>query len=271
MFATSVFLASLLCAVALPGFTPLEQGPQGGTVLSGVLPGTERPGFVYLPPHYDEASRYPVVYLLHGMPGSPGEYLAGIRLAAYADDGIAAGRIRPFIAVAPAAGPSRDYNGEWAGPLETEVMQDVIPWVDTELSTIPDRRGRIIAGLSAGGFGAADIGLRNNRSFGTIISWSGYFHPLRDGPFRKAPAAELEANDPRALASEYRSYLFARHVRFFVSSGPAHSHWFGPQETVDFARELRGLGLPVTTFYYSQKQGEWQAQFDAGLDWALAS
>jgi enterochelin esterase-like enzyme len=234
-----------------------------------VFPSGQRPGFVYLPPGFDPSNRYPVVYLLHGMPGSPGEYLDGTDLATFADDGISAGTLRPFIAVAPAAGPDRSYNGEWAGPLEREVVDDVVPWVDRYLPTIAGTGGRTIAGLSAGGFGAADIGLRNPGVSGTIISGSGYFQPLHDGPFRDAPQALLAANDPTLLARQRRGELLREHTRFFLSTGPYHSHWFRPAETVAFARELRGLGLPVTSFSYAGSKGEWRAQVDAGLDWAL--
>lgn len=260
----------LSTASLLPGFAPTASGPDGGTVLTGVLPGGQRPGFVYLPPGFATSNRYPVVYLLHGMPGSPSEYLDGTQLATFADDGIADGAVRPFIAVAPAAGPDPGYNGEWAGPLEREVVDDVVPWVDRRLPTIAAPDGRVIAGLSAGGFGAVDIGVRNPAVFGTIMSWSGYFQPLHDGPFKHASQAVLAANDPTLLARRRREQLLGDGTRFFLSTGPYHSHWFRPAETVAFARELRSLGLPVTSFTYSQPKGEWRAQVDAGLDWALA-
>jgi dipeptidyl aminopeptidase/acylaminoacyl peptidase len=69
-------LAALVASAFLPGFAPFAAGADGGQVWSGVFPGTERPGYVYLPPGFVSTSRYPVVYLLHGMPGSPSEYLA---------------------------------------------------------------------------------------------------------------------------------------------------------------------------------------------------
>src|SRR2546430_8674829 len=125
-----VLLATLVTALVLPGFTPLAPGPAGGEVLSGIFPGTERPGYVYLPPGFDAAQRYPVVYLLHGMPGSPAEYLAGTQLPAFADQAIGAHLLRPFIAVIPAAGANRGYNGEWAGPWERRLVRDTVPWVD---------------------------------------------------------------------------------------------------------------------------------------------
>lgn len=263
-------LAALVSAAILPGFAPAATGPAGGTVLTGTFPGGERPGFVYLPPGYSAAKRYPVVYLLHGMPGSPTEYLAGTDLVAYADAGIAAGHLRPFIAVLPAAGQDHKYNGEWAGAWEREVV-DAVAFVDSHLSTVASPRGRVIAGLSAGGFGAVYIALRNPQLFGRVESWSGYFHPLRDGPFKHDTKAELRANDPRVLAGEEGATLVDDGMRFFLSSGPYHSHWFRPAETRAFARTLDLLGVPVETFFYPTIRGEWRAQFDAGVDWAFGS
>jgi S-formylglutathione hydrolase FrmB len=263
--------AALVTAAILPGFVPLAAGPHGGEVLKGTFPQSYRAGYVYLPPGYSPQRRYPVVYLLHGMPGSPTEYLAGTGLVSFADDGIAAGRLRPFIAVLPPAGVDEKYNGEWAGLWEREVVDGVVPFVDSHLSTIASPSGRVIGGLSAGGFGAVDIALRNPALFGRVESWSGYFHPLRDGPFRDATSAQLRANDPYVLASQDGTQLVRRRTRFFLSSGPFHSHWFRPADTWSFARLLRGLGIPVTTYSFGKLRGEWRAQFDAGLTWALGS
>src|SRR5581483_3587102 len=148
-------------------------------------------------------------------------------------------------------------------------LRRLAPFVDAHLSTIATPSGRTIAGLSAGGFGAFDIGLRASGLFGAIASWSGYFRPLHDGPFKHATKAVLRANDPTLLAAADRGTLEREHVRFFLSTGPYHSHWFRPAETTSFARELQRLGLPVRTFVYTQAKGEWQAQVDAGLNWAF--
>ena len=262
-------LAALVTAVVLPGFTPFAAGPDGGTVLSGTFPGAARPGYVYLPPGYSSRHRYPVVYLLHGMPGSPSEYLDGTNLAPFADAAISSGHVRPFIAVAPPAGTDRNYNGEWAGPWEREVVDDVVPFVDAHLATRTASKDRVLAGLSAGGFGAVYIALRHPGLFGAVESWSGYFHPLRDGPFKHDTKAQLRANDPRVLVRSEGAALRTDGTRFFLSSGPYHSHWFKPAETRDFAAMLRRLDVPVRTLFTSRLKGEWRAQFDAGLIWAL--
>jgi S-formylglutathione hydrolase FrmB len=260
-------LAALVSAAILPGFAPFATGPHGGTVLKGAFPESFRAGYVYLPPGYTPAKRYPVVYLLHGMPGSPSEYLAGTDLVDFADGAISSGALPPFVAIMPAAGTRARYNGEWAGPWERELVDGVVPFVDAHVSTIAAPGGRVLAGLSAGGFGAAYIALRHPGLFGAVESWSGYFHPLRDGPFRHATKAELAASDPLRIALQERAAV-AR-IRFFLASGPFHSHWFRPAQTWAFARSLRGLGAPVQTYYYGDRRGEWKAQLAAGLTWAL--
>jgi enterochelin esterase-like enzyme len=263
------FIAALATALLLPGFATVANGPNGGRVLSGTFPGAARAGDLYLPPGFTTSDRYPVVYLLHGMPGSPSEFIQGTGLLDWADAAIADGTIRPFIAVMPAAGPDPGYNGEWAGPWERMLVDDVVPWVDAHLPTVRARSARTLAGLSAGGFGAVDIGLRNPAMFSTIESWSGYFRPLHDGPLKHASTATLAANDPVQLVRAESRTLVADGTRFFVSTGPYHSHWFRPAQTTAFARELRGLDLPVREQTVASARGQWRAQMAAGLTFAL--
>jgi S-formylglutathione hydrolase FrmB len=256
-------------ALTLPGFAPVATGPAGGTVLSGTFPGTERPGLLYVPPALVPGRRYPVVYLLHGMRGSPAEFVDGTRLLTFADDGIGAGTVRPFFAAMPAAGPSNAYDGEWAGPWEQALVRRIVPWIDRLLPTIRGPQGRVLAGLSAGGFGAVDVGLRHPGLFGTIESWGGYFRPLRDGPFRHASHAALRANDPVLLARLEAPLLRRDRTAFFLSTGPSHSHWFSAGATFAFARELRALGIRAVSLGHPSAQGQWRAQLDRGLAWAL--
>ncbi|MFL5964488.1 MAG: alpha/beta hydrolase [Gaiellaceae bacterium] len=262
--------AAIATALLLPGFSSVTPGPAGGQVLEGTFPGTERPGYIYLPPGFNEATRYPVVYLLHGMRGSPAEYIDATQLPIFADTEITAGRLRAFIAVVPAAGPNADYNGEWAGPWERALVERIVPWVDARLPTQRNAAGRVIAGLSAGGFGAVDIGLRHSSLFRTIESWGGYFTPVLDGPFKHATRTALAAHDPTLLVEAEQSLLASARTRFFLSTGPPHSRWAPPSATIGYAARLRALGLPYTLRVYTSKQGEWRNQLDDGLRWALA-
>jgi S-formylglutathione hydrolase FrmB len=266
-------LAAAVSALALvPGFSVMSTGPAGGVVMSGSIPGTPRQTLVYLPPGYGQtAQRYPVVYLLHGLPGDPTEYVDGAGLLQFADTQIEQGRMEPFVAVMPPAGATAAYGGEWAGRYEREVVDDVVPWSDTHLLTVRTRSARTIGGLSAGGFGAVDIALRHPRLFGAVASWSGYFTPLRDQPFRNAPPAVLAAHDPVLLARRRAPLLRREHTQFFLSTGPTHSHLIPASATVAFASELHALGLHVALMRYPALRGEWRAQVQAGLAWAFAA
>jgi enterochelin esterase-like enzyme len=257
-----------------PGFVQVDVGPDGGRLLRGTIPDPTapqplRPGYVYLPPGFDPATRYPVVYLLHGMPGDPLEYVDSLHLAQTADQLISSKVVRPFIAVLPGAGPDVHYNGEWAGPWEQYLDHAVVPWVDSHLPVIATAAGRTLAGLSAGGYGAFDIGLRSPQLFGQVESWSGYFRPLHDGPLKGADKPTLAANDPERLVVAKARLLRRLGTRFFLGSGPTHSHWFRKQETIDFAKRLRGLHLPVTLYLVPTRKGEWYEQFVAGLRWGV--
>jgi enterochelin esterase-like enzyme len=260
-------------AISLPGLHAYRsQPPAGGSILQGVIPyaqadRTLNPSIVYLPPNFSPARRYPVAYLLHGMPGSPLEYAHYFGILDWIDTEIAAGKLRPFIAVAPSA--AQRTGGEWAGFWEQYVVHGVIPWVDSHLPTIASPRGRVLAGLSAGGFGAYDIGLRHPGLFGRLVSWSGYFHPLPDGPFVHASPARLAANDPWLILRAEGRKLRADGIRFFVSTGPPHSHWEQPSETIDFGRALARAGLPVTVRRFGSLREHWVEESHAGLLWAF--
>jgi enterochelin esterase-like enzyme len=272
-----VALALLVAAVArTPGprllpaqFSELRVGPHGGSVWRGVIPGAVRKSMIYLPPRFDRSRRYPVVYLLHGMPGSPWGYVNSLSLAALADTLIARHEARPFIAVTPVAGPTAYYRGEWAGQWEDYLVDDVVPWVDAHLPTIAGAQGRTLAGLSAGGYGAVDIGIRHPQLFGRLESWGGYFTPFGDGPFDDVSDEVLAAHDPTLLARSTAPTLRQLDIRFYLSTGPGHGN-VQPSQTVDFAHELRSLGIRYRLRVFPGGRGVWERQLAAGLKWALA-
>jgi enterochelin esterase-like enzyme len=249
------------------GFHVYSHGPAGGEIWRGVIPGARRASMVYVPPDYSGARRYPVVYLLAGMPGSPWSYVRSLSLTSVGDTLIARGEAEPFVAVLPPAGPSGHYSGEWAGPWERYLMRRVLPWSETHLAV---SRDRTVAGLSAGGFGAVDIALRHLRLFRRVESWGGYFRPFRDGPLRHVSARELAAHDPTLLLRGKAPLVRGLGMRFFVSSGPGHGH-VRPAETVRFARLLRALRLPYRLELLAGKRDAWERQLVDGLRWAFAS
>jgi S-formylglutathione hydrolase FrmB len=254
-------IAALAAAAVLAGWTQVGTGPGGGTVWTGRLPGDAQASTIYLPPGYTPTGRYPVLYLLHGLPGSPAEYWNALQLAQHLGE-------PPFVVVTP-AGPT---NGEWTGRWEHYVVDDVVPWVDAHLSTIRSARGRVLEGLSAGGYGAVDIGLRHPSVFGGLGSWDGYFTPFRDGPLAHATAAQLAAHDPMLLVREEAAKLRHDGIRFYVSAGGNHGA-IRTSGSLAFARELRRLRLPLEMWLLPRaEQGHfWAATVPTALRFALDS
>lgn len=258
-----------------PTFKEIQRGPAGGALWQGVIPDRSllqmrRPTLVYLPRRAKWPARYPVVYLLQGFPGSPYEYADGLRLPEVADRAIASGRLPPFIAVIPPAGLDARH-GDWTGGWEDYLIHQVVPWTDAHLPTLPTGDGRTLAGLSAGGYGAVDIGLRHPLLFATLESWSGYFTPLRTGALLHADAATLAAHNPSVLARRLALLLRRLGTRFFLSSGTTHDRPTA-RATETFAAELTSLRLPRRLWLAPGGHNGrfWRAQLRAALDYALS-
>lgn len=150
--------------------TPLECWSQGGVLEEGSLRRVPLPlpldYIVYLPPCYDQLPerRFPVLYLIHGQNYNNDQW---DRLGAdeTADALIASGEIPPFIMVFP-----RDRS--WAQPTEDRfgevLVTSLIPHIDQEYRTLPDRAYRAIGGLSRGAGWAVHLGLKEWELFGAI-------------------------------------------------------------------------------------------------------
>jgi enterochelin esterase-like enzyme len=258
----------------LPSFVEIVRGPAGGTIWQGVIrnsayPRSPRLSLVYFPPGFSAQGRYPTLYVLHGIRGSPYSIANGLRFASFADNAIVAGQVRPFLAVMPPAGLTARFSGEWTGVWERYVVDDVVPWSDRNLPALRLRAARAIAGLSAGGYGAADIGLRHPALFGTIESWSGSFFAPHDGSLRHASAKQLAANDPTSLAEGEAALLRRLRTRFFLSCGSRDpGNLLG---SIHFARLLAALGVRHRTFFApGGHDGRfWQAQLPVALHYAF--
>ena len=202
---------------------------------------------VVLPDGYGTSGkRYPVVYFLHGLPASSASYL-GNRWVADALE--AAG---PAILVFPQGARDSDPDAEYLnwGPgrdWESFVAEELPRKIDARFRTIPTRAGRAIVGISAGGYGAAILGLHHLGTFSVIESWSGYFHPtdptgtkaLGRGPLTIAHSLIAGL---RAAATTRPTFL-----GFYVGRGDRR---FYP-ENVQFDRELRLAGVRHTFDVYA--------------------
>ncbi len=131
--------------------------------------GQERAVNVLLPLDYETStSRYPTLYLLHGLGDDHTAWSFMTNLSGYAAR-------HKMIVVMPDAGRSWYVNNA-ANPkerFEDFIIKDLVPFVDSHYRTIPLRRARAVAGLSMGGYGASFLGLKHYRLFGAIGAFSG--------------------------------------------------------------------------------------------------
>ena len=123
-----------------------------------------------------EVNSLPVVYMLHGWPGSPQGLIAGVEtslLSAFAKGAA------PFIAVFPDGNALTHSDSEWAdsydgkAKIETWLTTNVIHAVEGR--NLRSRNNRAILGFSMGGYGAAIIGLHHPKLFGQVVTLAGYF------------------------------------------------------------------------------------------------
>jgi len=131
---------------------------------------------IALPPGYDTSGeRYPVIYVLHGLPSSDQAYKG---ITGYADSLASTGH--PAIVVGAQGARPGDTDPEWHnwGPgrdWETATESELVALIDDHSRTIPERSARGIIGISAGGYGAALIAIHHPETYQVIESWSGYF------------------------------------------------------------------------------------------------
>lgn len=119
---------------------------------------------VYLPSGYDRSRlSYPVLYLFHGNGGSRYDWVQKGRIQRTTDSLISRRDIPGVIIVMPDAGSS--WFVDRREKMETAVIRDLIPEVEKNLRVIKSRQGRLIGGLSMGGYGALRFALKYPETF----------------------------------------------------------------------------------------------------------
>jgi S-formylglutathione hydrolase FrmB len=210
---------------------------------------------VYLPPSYFQPTargrRYPVVYLLHGWPGSEGNWFGLGRAAETADSLIADGVIPELILVCPhGGGPGllgRSLyinSADGSSRMEDFLARDLVRWTDSTFRTRPERAARAIAGLSDGGGAAVNLAFKHPDVFGGCASMSGEFtlaggmgtgRLLGSGPARVRLLAE---NSPQRYVTRIASRL--QGVTIYFDCGLADEQ-LGDNRV--FHRTLERLGI----------------------------
>jgi enterochelin esterase family protein len=176
--------------VDIPGDTPLihamQNVPHGRisyiNYKSNSL-GMIRPLVIYTPAGYDKNSneKYPVLYLIHGATDTEETWYKVGRINLIMDNLIAQGKVKPMIIVMPYANPSaalaKNYtvtqvNGFSSDIFTTDMVNDIIPFIDSNYRVIAGKENRAIAGFSRGGRQTLAIGLGHPELFSYVCGFA---------------------------------------------------------------------------------------------------
>ena len=146
-----------------------------------------------LPTDYESSREpYPVLYLLHGLFGRHDDWVERTHLVREATG-------LKLIVVMPEGGDGW-YTDSATVPndrYESHLVRELLPEIDNRYRTIGERRGRAIAGLSMGGYGAFKAALKRPGLFALAASFSGAFDPA--GRCDREPRFDWESLRPSIL------------------------------------------------------------------------
>ncbi|QSJ15317.1 esterase family protein [Nostoc sp. UHCC 0702] len=147
--------------------------------------GTARQYGVILPPGYykNHQKRYPVIFLLHGGHDDARAYVDKYALLDVLHELYKSGKLPPSIVITPDGNDNRgssplydpDYFDGNNGKIGTLIGSELVQVVKSQYRTLDNPKFWALGGLSSGGWGAFNIGLRYLNNFNILFSHSGYF------------------------------------------------------------------------------------------------
>ena len=192
-----------------------ERTTKGGGRITRILPDGPRradgtPAFVtgacvYLPPGYGDGDlRYPVMYLLHGGGGDQADWVSFGKVHEILDRDVAADPANAMIVVMPDGRSGQWYDYEDGSyRFETYVLDHLLPDVDERFRTIADRKGRVIAGLSNGGYGTLHLAAKRPDLFIAAGAMSSNLGARGFSGLGPADAVHYQGSVPYQLAQNY--------------------------------------------------------------------
>jgi S-formylglutathione hydrolase FrmB len=154
---------------------------------------------IYLPPDYGNADvdvdvKYPVMYWLHGMGGNESSDIwVAEHIQKYYAGNSEAAQIAPIVPIAQMIVVfvnGTGMSGYWDAPdgslpVESIIIEELIPHIDSTYRTVANRTGRVIEGFSMGGQGALYYAVKYPELFCSVINYAGPYCPVtkEDGSY----------------------------------------------------------------------------------------
>ena len=258
----------LVCVlILLTGVTSARCGDLKRSTLMSATLHRPMPYTVYLPDGYDGgAQRYPVLYLLHGAGGDETSWAEKGDIKAKTDALITRGAIPATIIVMPGCPASWWVDGA-KDKAETAFWTELVPTVAERYRTIETKAGRLIAGFSAGGYGAVRFAMRYPDRVAAVAALSPAVYA--DAP----PAISAARTQPPFLGADGHfnqsawdalnyprlvdSYLSQpQRVPFYLASGD-HDHFGIASETAALFGRLSSKQPNLVEIHVSDGDHNW--------------
>ncbi len=213
--------------------------------------GTKRKALVYTPPGYSPNTKYPVLYLLHGIGGDEEEWRRGGNPNVILDNLIADKSAVPMIIVMPNGraqpddrpGPNAMATAPAFAKFDQDLLGSLIPFIESKYSAIPERESRALAGLSMGGGQSLNFGLAHLETF----AWVGGFS---SAPNTRPPAELLP--DPEKAAKQLKLLYvscgnkdglirISQNVHAYLKEKSVPHIWHVDEHAHDFQHWKKGL------------------------------
>lgn len=189
-----------------PAWYDARDVPHGTTtrhIYHSAVTGGQRDLYVYTPPGYNSAKKYPVLYLVGGSGELPHNWIHDGRVNFIMDNLLAEGRVVPMLIAIPnnqVVHRNHPRHVELTFDLfARELREHVVPLVDAAYSTRRGPEGRALSGLSMGGRHTMMVGFNALDLFGS-------FGVLSAGDTEPEKTVGAFLNDPEVNAKV--DYLF---------------------------------------------------------------
>jgi enterochelin esterase-like enzyme len=193
------------------GFDKMREGIAHGKIetveYNSKTVGNKRKMLIYTPPGYSTETKYPVLYLLHGIGGDETEWYKNASPNVILDNLYADKKLVSMIVAMPngRAEPNDRAEGNIFAPehvkafenFENDLLKDVIPFIESKYPVKTGRESRALAGLSMGGGQSLNFGLVHLDTF----AWIGGFSsaPNTKSPQQLVPDANIAKQKVKLL------------------------------------------------------------------------
>lgn len=214
-----------------------------------------------LPPDYAKhpIRRYPVIFLLHGGHDDARAYYDKYGIASVLHQLYHSQKLPPSIIITPDGNDNRSSSPLWDpqyydgshGDVGTLIGSELVQVVKSRYRTLNTPHFWAIGGISSGGWGALNIGLRHLDNFSIFFSHSGYFTD-----------SSGVANSPNDFVKQL-SPQQRRQIHIYLDAGKSDTDLLASTE--QFHQTLDSLG--ISHVFYAFPGGHGLAGADYGWNY----